>query len=357
MKLKDLFIWMPVGLLLSAAVLFGVRASADVRSTRTPVKVIVDTDMFGDCDDVGAMAVLHQLADNGEVEILATVINSNNKEKAVGASVDVVNTYYGRPDIPLGSYHGKDAKLRASTYTAQLRDEFPHNAPADDDLPSGVSVYRRVLSQAADGEVVIISIGFLFNLRDLLNSPADDISPLTGEELIRKKVRELVMMGGQFPASDPKKGEFNFAWTQPKCAQEVMARWPTPVLLSGWEIGAGIICGQPLAATPRSNPVRRAYELFPKNCLLTGRYAFDHTAILAAVRDPQTYWTLSEPGVCVVADNGSNTWRADPAGKHRYLIRKVPDEEMARVFDDFMVMPPKGGFPPVKVESSPTQSH
>src|SRR5690606_32742496 len=37
-----------------------------------PVKVIFDTDYSTDCDDPGALAVLHALADLGEVEILAT---------------------------------------------------------------------------------------------------------------------------------------------------------------------------------------------------------------------------------------------------------------------------------------------
>ena len=36
-------------------------------------KVILDTDMLTDFDDVGALAALHALADAGECEILATV--------------------------------------------------------------------------------------------------------------------------------------------------------------------------------------------------------------------------------------------------------------------------------------------
>jgi len=38
-----------------------------------PVKIFFDTGMETDCDDAGAMAVLHTLADRGECEILATV--------------------------------------------------------------------------------------------------------------------------------------------------------------------------------------------------------------------------------------------------------------------------------------------
>ncbi|MEP1642867.1 MAG: nucleoside hydrolase, partial [Rhodopirellula bahusiensis] len=40
-----------------------------------PVKLILDTDMSGDCDDAGALPLLHALADRGECEILAVVTN------------------------------------------------------------------------------------------------------------------------------------------------------------------------------------------------------------------------------------------------------------------------------------------
>ena len=63
-----------------------------------PVKVIFDTDMAGDVDDVGALAILHAMADLGEAEILAVGISSRNED--VGPVVDAINTWYGRPDIP-----------------------------------------------------------------------------------------------------------------------------------------------------------------------------------------------------------------------------------------------------------------
>ena len=55
-----------------------------------PVKVIFDTDMLTDFDDVGALACLHALADAGEAEILATV-SSTRGNASVGA-VQVINS-------------------------------------------------------------------------------------------------------------------------------------------------------------------------------------------------------------------------------------------------------------------------
>ena len=73
-------------------------------SSAEPVKVIFDTDMITDFDDVGALACLHALADAGECEILAT-ISSTRGNASVGA-VEVINHYYGRPDIPVGAPKG-----------------------------------------------------------------------------------------------------------------------------------------------------------------------------------------------------------------------------------------------------------
>lgn len=38
---------------------------------KKPVKIIFDTDIGGDCDDAGALALLHRLCDMGEAELLA----------------------------------------------------------------------------------------------------------------------------------------------------------------------------------------------------------------------------------------------------------------------------------------------
>ena len=72
-----------------------VAALAGLALWGAPVKVIFDTDMIEDYDDIGALAVLHALEDAGECEILATV--SCTRSNASVAAVEIVNAYYGRP--------------------------------------------------------------------------------------------------------------------------------------------------------------------------------------------------------------------------------------------------------------------
>jgi len=160
-------------------------------ASAAPIKLIFDTDMANDCDDAGALAVLHALADKGEVEILGIVTNRKDPGNASAAAVDVINTFYGRPDIPLGT--DKDgAKIKGSKpngYTSALRDEFPHDCKPDDKMPDALDVYRKALADQPDGSVVICSVGALSNLEDLIR---------TAPELVKAKVKQRFIMGGGF---------------------------------------------------------------------------------------------------------------------------------------------------------------
>ena len=63
------------------------------------------------------------LADRGDCELLASIVNRADLTKASAAAVDAINTYYGRPNIPIGTDKvGPTALQRTSLYTRGLRD-------------------------------------------------------------------------------------------------------------------------------------------------------------------------------------------------------------------------------------------
>jgi hypothetical protein len=304
-------------------------ALADVSSM--PKKIIFDTDMSGDTDDVVALAVLNQFADQGKADILACVANGHDQDKASAASISAINTYYGRPNIPIGTYQGPGCAPSKSGYTAALRDGFSQSAKPDDQEPRAVDVYRRALAAAPDGSVVIVSVGYLVNLRELLESKPDAASPLPGIDLVRKKVRKLVCMGGGYPSFS---NECNFEGRSGGAdARYTVENWPTPILFSGFEIGVAISTGKGLAATPVTNPVRRA-------CDNNGHPSWDPTAVLAAVEDPTLYWTVSPSGYCQVVGPGDQ-WHPTPNRGHSYLIAKVPAAEVGKVLNDLLTRPPQ----------------
>ena len=303
-------------------------------SARIPTGIILDTDMSGDCDDVGALAILNRLDDLGEAKILACVANGHDQDRAVAASIDAINTYYGRPRIPIGTYHGPKYPSTKSPYTSHIRDEFPHTALPDDQEPKAVDIYRATLAAAHDQSVTVVSIGFLVNLEELLQSAPDTLSPLNGIELVRKKVKRLVVMGGQFPESDPHQGEYNFAGQGGGLdTQYAIEHWPTPILFTGFEIGVAIQTGTKLAAAPAADPVRRAYELYTS---FKGRPSWDLTAVLAAVRDPKLYWTIKTNGYCKVHSRGANEWVRTHVGRQTYLVASAPPTIMATLLDSLL---------------------
>ena len=67
------------------------------------------------------------------------------------------------------------------------------------ETPKPVDLYRQILNGAQDDSITVVSIGFFDNLAGLLDSKPDAYSNLTGEELIITKVKDLVIMGGDYP--------------------------------------------------------------------------------------------------------------------------------------------------------------
>lgn len=310
-----------------------------------PVPILFDTDMANDCDDAGALAVLHALADLGEAKILAVVTNRKDPSNASAAAVDAINTYYGRPDIPIGT--DKDgAKTRGgkpSSYTGALRDEFPHDAQPDNAMPDALTIYRQTLAAQPDQSVTICSVGALSNLEDLLRSGPDAHSDLTGEALIKAKVKLTLIMGGGFPRTN--RPETNIK-LDPAAAVTVTNEWPGPIIWQGYEVGAAMSNGAELQASPQENPVRRAYELRPFHeytALDYGKPNHDLATVLLAVRGPQPdYWSVVDKGRAVIDSEGATYWETSWARQHRYVRIKGHPRKLEQILGELLIAPPKG---------------
>lgn len=315
-----------------------------------PVRVLFDTDMGPDSDDAGALAVLHALADAGEAEILGTMCGTTSPWCA--PAIDVVNTYYGRPDVPTGTLKGEGSaggsdEWYGASFNAYLAGRFPNRTRHGEYAPDAVALYRRILAAQPDSSVAVVATGPVSNLRHLLASAPDSLSPLGGRALVARKVRHLTVMGGRFPEG----GESNFM-VDPEATRRVAADWPAPVTFSGFEIGEEVLTGPRLGTeTPEGNPVAVAYHLwdlvfarrfepdFEPESGIWPHSSYDQTAVLHAVRGLRDYWTVVR-GRVVIHDDGSNGWEPDPVGPHAYLVEKMPREGLARIIEDLMVASP-----------------
>ena len=298
-----------------------------------PVRLIFDTDMMGDVDDVGTAAVLHALADQGEVKILAMGLSGKNPWSPL--CLDALNTYFRRPDIPIGVVKGPAFDKR-SKYAETIAKEFPHKLKSAEDAPDAALLYRKILAQQSDKSVVMVSVGQVTNFRNLLKTGPDEHSNLGGVELVKQKIKAWVCMGGKIPDGR----EANLIHDGLAAAYAI-ANWPTPIIFSGWEIGQEIMTGAGLRRAPEGTPVRRAYELYNG---LNNRQSWDQTAVLYAVRGLDgglsNYWDLETEGYLQVNHDGSNAWRTSPDKDHAYLVRKMDPKKIAEVIEELMLRQP-----------------
>src|SRR5688572_19588655 len=175
-------------ILILAVLLWGDSLTASTAAAE-PLKVIFDTDIDGDNDDVAAAAILHAFADAGQVEILAMGVVSLYPSSP--ACLDAITTYYGRGDIPIGVYKGSNLAMHGSSYAKVVAERCPNDIGLSERVPNVLGVYRRALSKQPDGKVTMIAVGQMNNLVDLLGTPADEHSDLPGRELVRRKVFAL----------------------------------------------------------------------------------------------------------------------------------------------------------------------
>jgi purine nucleosidase len=289
----------------------------------SPVPLIFDTDVGNDIDDALALGVIHALCSRHECRLLAVTINKD--EPSCAPFVDLVNTFYGRPDIPIGVVRGGKTP-EPSRYTVPVvearengRPRYPRDLASGRDAPDAVQVLRTTLAGQPDGSVVIVAVGFSTNLARLLDSPADERIKQTGRELVTSKCRLLSMMAGQFVGNE-RRPEYNVVTDLP-AASAVFARWPTSIVASGFEIGEAVLFpGRSIESDfnyVEHHPLADAYRAYDK--MPYDRPTWDLTSVLYAVRPEGGYFGLSQPGKIEVDDKGVTSFRPRPDGKHRYL--------------------------------------
>lgn len=325
---------------------------SETPSRSAPLPVIFDTDIGNDCDDVLALGMIHSLQSRGECELLAVTITKDHPLAA--PFVDAVNTFYGNGDVPIGVCHsGVTSEEGSFNGLANVKDDgklrYPHDLMSGKDAPDAVKVLRKALASAPDHSVAVMQVGFSTNLANLLDSKADDISPLGGRELVEKKVKLLSMMAGAFTQIKDDQGklydhkEYNVVKDIP-AAQKLATQWPTPILWSGFEIGLSLAYPHQSIENDygyvEHHPLSEAYIRYipPPH----DRPTWDLTSVLQAIRPDHQYFELSPPGTVTVADDSLTTFTSSENGKHRYLV--IPDAMKPRTLEALQLLssePPK----------------
>ena len=300
------------------------------------VKIIFDTDLGPDYDDVGALAFLHAMADSGKVDILATV--SSNKNDLVAPSINVINTYFGRGELPVGAPKTDGVNLGSSQHWADsIVDRYPHSIKSTSEVTDAIEIYRKTLSAQTDKSVIIVTVGFLTNLNNLLKSKPDNFSPLEGKDLVIKKVKRLVSMAGRFPEGR----EFNI-FMDSSASKYVYENWPGEIIFTGFEIGSEIHTGLKLINSDiKNSPVKDVFRIsIPLSAEdKNGRMSWDETAVLIGVYGTEGFFDTVR-GKIVVRTDGSNTWENNSEGKHFYIKLKMPIPHISAFIEERMMHQP-----------------
>jgi purine nucleosidase len=347
--------WGLLSFIVAAAATFslamGLSASSAKAADAEPVRLIFDTDICGDCDDVLALGMIHALQSRGHCRLLAVTISVDHELAA--PFVDAVNTFYGRGEIPIGVV-GQGGVVEKSAFLAMVEEKdggrlcYPHHLASGHSAPSATAVLRKTLSAQPDRSVVIAQVGFSTNLARLLDSPPDENSPLPGAELVQRKVKLLSLMAGAFQPieGNHRYREYNVI-KDVKSAQALAERWPTAMAYSGFEIG--IALPYPAASIERDynyvshHPLAEAY--IRRNPPPHNRPTWDLTSVLFAVLGDRGYFDVSPRGRVTVERDGITQFERTPQGSHSYLILRP--EQKPRVLEALVQL---SSQPPSRVE-------
>lgn len=314
------------------------------------IRVIYDTDMGNDTDDILGLIMLHNYVDMDMVDLIGVC---SSKEHPYSARyIDLLNTWYKHPDIPIGLVvNGPelDSIMAIPRYTTTVVDMVKDGRPVFersiqdyDALLPAASLYRKLLAGSTDRSVVIIMVGMSTNLAALLKSGPDEYSDLSGPELVRQKVDFLCMMGGNFVEPLP---ECNIV-TDSAASSIVLGEWPTRIVISPFEVGRRVPYPASSFASDfnfvEHHPLIEAkkwYSPEPRNSP-----SWDMTAVLYAIEGDSGYFTLSEPG------RVSLGWEQDiqhhivthftPAAEGTHFYLGIDQQQADRILERFLEMVP-----------------
>lgn len=306
--------------------------------TPPKLKVIFDTDIAEDVDDVGAVAVLHALADKGEIDILGMMVSMPVDYGA--PALDAINTYFKRPDIPIGTLrNSQDARGAGNllVYNQALATSFPNDLRHADNAPNAVDLYRQLLASQPDQSVVIITVGPLTNLYHLMMSQGDKHTSLNGAALIKKKVKHFIMAGGKLPYGT----SYNFRLSPDK-SEYVINNWPTERWLVPNELGDNVLTGAELLKTiPPESPVHMAYALYKKaHPGWQFRPSWDQMAVYIAARRNDPLFKINWMG-SVSAEGAYIKWSSQPNKNHFWFQNNSTIEQRRRAIEELMMHQPE----------------
>lgn len=315
-----------------------------------PIKIILDTDMGSDCDDVGAFALLHAYASMGEAEIIACIYSSGKVPFGAGI-IEAINIYYGRPEIPIGATHlsvfgDPIDKMQAEKLvkdTCAFKNKIIYNSDAEEQT----KLNRRMLVDNQDSSITYVTIGHTKGLYDLLISKGDEISPLSGRDLLKKKVKRWVALGAKW--ANNKDGRYTKDWNffvneAGQYTKYLIDNFPCQIVFIS---GTKAKTGKSLKNTPPGNIVRTTYRdwlwNYEKKTLDEQRHSSDLMAVYYAVEGLGNHLEIEQNGYLYFdVEKGCRWIVSDTISNQLYIYQKKnTDDDFANYLNEMISKSPK----------------
>ena len=266
------------------------------------IRIIYDCDMGSSTDDLFALMMLYRYMDMKRCNLLGVVVDRMNRANA--DAVDVLNNYYGYPDIPIGlekfgvkaprvfiPYHNM-----AYARNTEGQPIFKRTVGDDGEYMDGYKLYRKILAQQPDKSVTVVSVGFVTCLSRLLQSGPDEFSPMTGLELVQKKIKDIYIMGEMMPKD-------------------------VDIVFSPGEVGDPLYYSAKQVIEDLSwtdvHPIKWIYEFLVEDKF---QKMWDPLAVINAVEGDEAIYQISQRGWITLTPTGETLFTPDPKGNTRYQL-------------------------------------
>lgn len=319
------------------------------------MNLIIDTDLGFDYDDAAAIAIANIYAKAEEADILAITHCINTVEG--GKCIKMINDYYGN-DIEIGisncsrvdlhnfyeryyknlsyspSFKGFDRKPSFYNYIKPFCAETNLNGITFQD---STELIKRKLFSAEDNSVTIVCIGQQNNIACLLNNEYSGYGNYSNINLLKNKLKKIIIMGGNFSDYDDFyeygdirwHSEFNI-YLDIESAKKVAAFHDLPIDYIDFNQGCNVLTGKGLLGQD-NNPVKKIYEF-------SGTFArpsWDLITVLYALEGQGKLFDVSERGKVQIDDRGKTTFIAK-GGNHRLVLLRENDVDIALLLDNVL---------------------
>ena len=307
---------------------FGYAEARERSDEIQPINLILDADFGSSTDDLFALMMINHFMDEGRVDLKGIIVDREGAKNA--GVVDIFNTYYGHPNVPVGLERNGVKNPRCFIpYNGICDLKDVHGNPMfkrsfdENKCMEGYKLYRKLLSEAKDKSITVVAIGFMTTIAQLFESGADEYSKEKGVDLFGKKVKAVYIQSGRFEAGDSLSGYNMRAASKQAAVFYNNLPKDVDIIMSPSNIG-DLMDYSPkdvladLSTTER-NPIKAVYTHYTCD---TGQRMWDTNCLVNAVDGDEGYY-LSPRGWVTFVDLGEASqmlFKVDPAGNARYQM-------------------------------------